>query len=296
MATTVDFLTEVRRLASLPSSVADSTILAFADTCIASTLWPLVQSMREGYGVHEVDVVVSTRTRLPARAVAAGVRDVQLKVGNTTTPLARRDMSEADSTASGGLPQAYYLDAGGLVLWPRGTSGTLRLRYVVRPGKLVLSSTSSAAAQVTAVSSDGTTVTLTAAYTGSLSGGMDIVANSSAHHLVGVGVTLSGTSPTFTVPLASLVEVPQVGDWLAAADTTPVIPLPEELRAALAHQTAAEVLHALGYLEEATSHRDVAARVVEAAVALLRPRNEGNPVRVRGGLWRGMGRGASWVP
>ena len=285
MALTTRFVSAVRRQGSVPSTYTSADILAIGDGEIQSVFVPLLEQMRQNFFVRELTATVDARGRvaLPARAIGATLRNVQLVVGTSWVNLPQRALEESGGTGTG-QPSAYYLDAGSIALLPSGSTGTLRIRYTCRPGAMVLDTDAALSKALTAVGTPGATTTaLTAAFTGALTA-IDILSSGPAHQVKAVGVVLSGTQPNLTCLNADLLEQPVVGDYVAIADTSPFVPLPEELFAALVHRTAGVLLRSLAYEEEASSQLTLSAEAIERSKAMLMPRNEGNPQRFSGGI------------
>lgn len=294
MALTTDFVAAVRRQGSIPSTFASTDILGIGDEEIQGRFVPLLESLRQNYFVREISAVPDSRGRVPIpdRAVGAALRSVQLAVGNGWVPLPLRDLGDADYMSGGGLPDGYAIDGGSIILLPQGRTGTLRLRYAARPGKMVIDTDLSKAAKITAVTDyplTGLTLLTSGAYSGSTI--IDIISYGPAHQQK----LISGPYSVGYVTTAQLLEQPIggagtiPGDYFCAADTSPFVPLPEELYSALVHSVAANILLAQGYLEEAGAQEAKAAGIINTAKLYLMPRNEGNPQVVRGGLRRALG-------
>ena len=280
MALTTDFVAAVRRQGSIPSSVTSADILALGDQEIQGRFIPLLEGIRQSYFVRQLDAVPDTRGRvpLPARAVGAALRSVQLSVGNGWFPLPLRDLADVDYVSPGAYPDAYAVDGGSIILLPNGRSGTLRIRYAARPGKMVLDTDAASTSALTLVNAPvGTTFTVA----GTIPGVVDIISSGPAHQQKAI----SATQPFLnTFNVADMIEWPVVGDYVALAGLTPFVPLPEELFAALVHSVAANILLAKAYLEEAAAQEKKAEKATAQALLFLKPRNEGNPQVVKGGL------------
>ena len=277
MALTTAFVTAVRRQGSIPSSFTSSDILAMGDGEIQAVFVPLLERLRQNFLVRELTASPDSRGRvaLPARAVGAALRSVHLQVGNGWTLLPQKAIEENDF-ASSGQPFGYYLDAGSVALLPSGTSGTLKLRYSARPGRMVLDTATASAGVISGVTVGSTTTLITSTYSGV--GPVDVVSAGPAHQQKVIGSVLGPITNT------DCLETPAVGDYLCDADTSPFVPLPEELVAALVHRTSGVILRALGYDEEAGIQLALAGEAIANATPMLVPRNEGNPQRFKGGL------------
>lgn len=291
MALTTDFVAAVRRQGSIPSNYPAADILALGDEEIQDTFIPLLTDLRSNYFVRTLEASPDARGRvaLPARAIGAALRSVQLNTGNGWYPLPQRDLADADYISAGALPEAYAIDGGSIVLFPTGTSGTLRIRYAASPGKMVLDTDTNNAAMISAVGVPGAVSTaITAA---GLAGVLfaDVISSGPAHQAKAILAALSGATPNWSLLNASLTEQPIVGDFLVASGLSPYVPLPEELYSALKHKVAANILLSEAYLEEADAQERKADKATKAAERFLKPRNEGNPQRVKGGLRRALG-------
>lgn len=292
MALTTGFVTAVRRQGSIPSTFTSTDILSIADEEIQGRFIPLLESLRQNYFVRELSASPDARGRvpLPYRAVGAALRSVQLSAGNGWFSLPLRDLGEADYQAGSGMPEAYAIDGGSIILLPHGSTGTLRIRYAARPGKMVLNTDAASCKMISAVTVGATTTAITAACTGDLDtpAGAEIVSAGPAHQSKAPGAVLTGTQPNLTVQNVDLIEVPIVGDYVSVVDTSPFVPLPEELYSALVHAVAANILLQHAYLEEASAQEKRAADITDKARLYLQPRNEGNPQAVKGGLRRAL--------
>lgn len=297
MALTSAFVAAVRRQGSIASSFVDADILLAGDAEIQGVFVPLLEQLRQNFFVRELTATVDARGRvpLPARAIGATLRNVQLQLGQSWVSLPHRALEDDDSQSTG-QPGGYYLDAGSIVLLPTGTSGTLRIRYTCRPGRMVLDTTSASAGIITAVQApSGTGFVLSAnAYTGVISP-VDVVSCGPAHQAKAVGTAMSALGLTSLMILADFLEMPVPGDYVVAADRTPFVPLPEELYAALVHRTAGVILRSLAYDEEASMQLKVAEEVISRATPMLVPRNEGNPQRINGGIRRSLNQRRRWL-
>jgi hypothetical protein len=303
-----DFVAAVRLQSAATAQVSDADILSIGDRQVQGRMVPLLRSLNQDFGAREVELTIGAdgRVNLPSRAVGVGVLHVQLKVGQSWVDLPNvsmaRDVGNGVSPSSlsltggagGPAPYGYRLDAGGLVVAPRASSGTLRVRFFARPSKMKLESDTTYCRAIGTVAESGSNWLLgVTGWGGGAAGYVDVVSQGPAHQLVLADGLMSYSSPTMTVPKSASYEVPQAADYVALAGFSPFVPLPEEMAAALVHRTAAELLHALSYLEEAASQRQVAEEVIQEARVTLQPRNENNPMRRTGGVRGSLLRGSS---
>ncbi|MDP2271260.1 MAG: hypothetical protein Q8K32_11050 [Archangium sp.] len=288
-----ELIEEVRDNGDITPDTLDATILRAADAEIRTRLLPMLRTINEEYLVRVLDVVaINGRVALPPRATGAAVRLVQLITGTQLSdPLPRLDPARASgNSSSSGQPFGFYLDGGGIVLVPRSSNATLRIHYYARPGKLVLENDDNSTKGISSVVPGPITTTLVIAggYMGPTT--VDIVAGGPAHQHKAISITMTGAPSTWTVPTTELLEEPTGGvDCIVKPDFSPFVPLPEELGSTLALRTAAKVLANLGYKEEAAAQYGMAETAQEEAWALLRPRADGNPKQLAGGVLARMG-------
>lgn len=291
MALTSRFIAAVRRQGSIPNSFVDTDILDWADIEVQDVFIPLLESTRSNYLIRETTLTpVNSRAEIPMRSVGAALRSVQVLIGNTWSTLPQRAMEEVDYVSSG-YPAAYFVDAGSIRLLPTGTSVPLRVRYAMRPGRMVLETDTTRTQRISSVANVAGTVTLTLG--GAFTGGsvIDVLSAGPAHQQKLIdGATVTAAANYF--------ELPSTGDYVAVPEFSPFVPIPEELLAALVHRTAGVILRALGYDGEARMQLDVAAEAIDRSRPMLTPRNEGNPPIIKGGvrkaLFQGPGRFGRW--
>jgi len=277
----------VRRQGSMTADYADADILAAGDMEIQGRLVPLIRQVHSEYFVTEQNAdAYNGRVALPPRSIAGTVRHVQLIVGGVTRTLPMVALEDDYLGVGGSLPMGWYFDGGGIVLLPRGASGTVRIRFYMRPSKMVLESDTSKVWPITVATQSGGGYALTV--TGTLpSAKVDIINPGASHELDAFDVLAAGTS-NLTVTQAAMLNQVAVGGYVVAAGYSPFVPLPEELSAALVHQTAHVLLRALGYDSEAGAQARLADAALTEGKGLLVPRSEGNPKRMRGGIRRSL--------
>lgn len=277
-----EFVAAVRAQGKIPADVTDASILLFGDREVAGRMVPLLRSVRQEYLVAEMQASsYNGRVALPHRSVVGGVRHVQLLVGDQAAHLPRVE-PEDDVATGGSNPSGWYVDGGSIVLVPRGSSGTLRMRYFLRPSKLVLESNATYCRSITsaAQASGGWTLTLSgAAPSGST---FDVVSSGPAHELVAIDLASSTSIPQASC--LSTFSVTASPGYVTQPGFTPYVPLPEELASACVHFVAGVILRSLGYDSEAQAQLGVAEGELELAKTMLAPRSEGNVKRLRGGV------------
>ena len=292
---TSELVSAVRRQGAIPASVADSDVLDAADVELKGIVWPYLRQVNSDFGVREALLTpVNGRAALPRRAVGAALRHVQVLIGNSYSALPQMTLEQDDGAVVAGYPSGFYVDAGAIVLIPRGSGAQLRVRYWPRPGKLVLETDETKVAVIGATATFSETKTLVF-IDGTLSPSptpIDIISSASHHALLAIEESVTWDDPNSCyVTTAGLFDTPQRGDWLCVAGYSPVVPVPEELFSPLVYLTAASLQRALGYTAEADNNEGEAHRRMESCRDALAPRIQGNPPRLVGGTYAGMGRG-----
>lgn len=296
MATSAELVDAVRRQGAIVASVSDDDVRKAADVEVSGIVWPFLRNLNSDFGVREVLLTpVNGRAQLPRRAVGAALRHVQTVISGAYAALPQLSLESDDGLPVGGFPAGFYLDAGAIVLVPRGTSVQLRVRYWPKPGRLVAPDDTSKTLPIftSAAVSSTTTYVNTSGLISPEVESADIISGASHHALLAIDTTApeDGGGAGYNVPTANLFDAPQFGDWFCVAGYTPVVPAPEELFAPLVYLTAASLQRALGYTAEADNNEAEGHRRMELARETLAPRIAGNPARLTGGLAAGMRRG-----
>lgn len=304
--TTDYLLASVRRRASIPSATspgtADSDLLAYADEEVLSYLAPLVLSVHEDHFLFSEDFsLVSGQLtyRLPYRAIAGSLREVAVVSadGKSIRRLPRIDVGDLQNANDGFW---FNGDAVTLVADPGSTTNKLRLRYQLRPGTHVASSS---VATITAINTATSTVTCNALPSGfvssfpvalpsGLSTVYDFVRAKPQFETLSIDnvASVSGSDMTF----AALPRDLAVGDYVCLAGQTAVPQIPPELHSLLAQKVANTVMQAVGDYDGLEIGEKKSERLEADAMKLLAGRSEASPQKIvnRGSLFR---RGAaSW--
>jgi hypothetical protein len=262
---------------------------------------PLVLRTQEEFLVRSASVPLVAgvaRYRLPRKAIGGRLREVTVTVGSSVRVLPRVDRGRAEewpAAATQGIPGAWYLEAGCVVLVPTPSTASvaLTMAYYSRPGRLALTTTCGLVSGVeTDAPSAGRTRYTYGGVSGGLSGVVDAVAGTPPfEHLA---VDLSGThASTTTFHVASTSVPPEgiaAGDYLCPQDTSCLVQLPVELHPVLVAKCAAAILLQLGFSGEAQAQAANAARLEAGALEVLTPRSDGNPKKAVGGVFAGLRR------
>ncbi len=317
--TTTELLADVRRSGMFPSAstvtgLTDTDLLAHADKELQSRLLSLVMAAREEFYVRVTDaalVASQSAYKVPYRSIANKLRDVSLLVGTSERNLRRIEperMGEDASNATGALPWAFYMERDSVVIVPAPSSSggaSLRLRYFARPNRLVAVSATATPTILTVTADSPTTGTtrITHSATGttlSTSTLWDIVRARPGFEHVGLDLTATGTAAGRIDVLSSslpsdFTTANNAGDYISAAETSPVVQLPPELHNLLYQRTLCRVLASLGDLDVLAVAEKQAVDMEAAAGMLVSNRTEGNARKVVSGLmWRNR-RGSGWL-
>lgn len=293
-------IADVRRSGMIPDSTAagyaDSDILLQADKEMETRMVPLVLKVRQEYYVRYVDVsTVSGQAsyRIPKRAAAQRVREVAMYRLNQFYNLARMEPEQVirnQPVNQLGVPYGFKMQSNSVVLVPTpgSGSGTLRIFYYLRPGRLVLES---AAQQITAVEVDApvagqTRFTMTST-TGLTTGPLDFITNASGAECVAIDVPVVSSTGTKIVVASSYFDPApsssMVGDWITVADTSPLMQLPAELQGVFAQRVLCRMLQSGGDLQGLRAAEDNAKKMEDEALTLIQTRTDGNPSKMIGG-------------
>jgi hypothetical protein len=320
MAWTSDDLdTAVRRDARIPdgsSAMSASEVLAIADEETLVTCLPLLLSARAEHMVRSADYTIASGQasyRIPTNALAAGLRDVTLRmpsgaeVSLPQIPIERRGLYEVAGASWWPDAVGYCVQGDAVVLLPTPAQAgyTLRLRYHWRPGRLV-PTTSTSVYRVASVSGFIRFYGASVPTAFSTSTPVDVVEalpnfDTPFQRCTPASVTTGAAgfvqldiTDDFVSYLAELGPGVAVTDlWIALAGYAPVVQLPDVMHPLLAAAVVARVEGALGRRERmaAAMMRVEAAR--ERVLPLLGPRNEGEPELcvnwhspLRAGRWR----------
>jgi hypothetical protein len=290
--TTADTLiTSVKRRAMIPTAnttFANADFLAFADEETDTGIVPLLRGVQEDYLVAAYDQALTsdvTAYRVPYRAIGAGLREVSIADADGN----ERRLPRVHASDLQGVTDGFYLDADEvrLVSPPENPgSDVLRLRFYMRPNRLVLNS---AVTTVTAFSAVNKTVTVASVPSGYVpSASFDLVSGRPGFDTIGwdmVASTVVGSLIGFSVALPDRLAV---GDYLCLAEQTTIPQMPPEFHPVLAQKVAIRCLQAMGDTEgkaDAVAEHD---KMVSALVPSFKNRAEANPQKAvnRGSVMR----------
>lgn len=287
--TTTLLLASISRRSFAPTNqltYQTSEILALADEEIQSTVLPNIMAVREEYYVYYKDYTIVTGQAaydIPARALGAVIREVQLiDNNNSVTDLPRTEPERLDSLASGGV-RGFYLRGDQIILDRPPSSGgkTLRLYYFLPPGSLVATS---AAAVVSAIDTGANTVTVTTIpNTWATGNTFDFIKKDGSHRYVGVDYESTDVTSN-VITFSSLPSDLAVGDYVALQGESPLVQLPDIYRPALAQLVAANMLENMNQ-SGAEKAKETAVSLLKNAQMTISPRIQGETRVVTPDTW-----------
>ncbi len=280
---TNELVEAIKRYAFLTSASGLTTdeILSYATGELRTSVTALLKSIREEYLIVPLDISITSSTiAAPARAVGAAFRTVGWVVGGVSYEIPRIEPERASQylAQSASMPAGYMFQGNNIVLLPSQTSGTVRVSYQQRPGKLVLPD---ACGLISAVDTGAGTVTITqrpSTFTNSavydfVSSTPNFVAYEVDVNTV-AAMTWSGNTVTFSPKPSWLSEI-DVGDYLCLAGETCIPQIVVELHDYLAQSTAYRIAQAVG-LDRAPQIQQNLADKKADVIMLLSPRDDGS--------------------
>lgn len=288
------------------SLMTDEDMLEICDDVIRIEILPHVVGVRQDFLVRrfqEATVADQDTYAIPYRALDQTLRDLKLQL-NPDDPNDRRNLrlltieEEHTYSSQSSTPGSFYFKGDALVLVPAPSMAGMLIDYwfEMAISELVLVST---VATVVGISGDDVTVdTVPSAIT--VGDAIDFIRAKPGNSVIDFDKTIqniAGTTLTFSagaVPAAlgpTIASVLAVGDYIALAGKTPVLPLPDICAAYLETQAAARIMGALSDFEHEKSLLQKAKGELENMLKLLSPRIRGEPTKIvnRNGLLRGRG-------
>lgn len=297
MAKTVDsFLSDVKTRIIVPTAqegYQPSDILSVADQLTQKEVVPLLISLRQDYFVTNSSVLMTEGIDtydIPYRAIGRTLRDLKLTDSSETVTrnLGKIDIEDAHMFPAATTPYLYYIKGDKIVVvpGPDTTQSSLQIWWEMPPGKLTLLSTAARVVSTTAtvVTVESVPIDFVAGYT------VDFIQGKSGNTTMAIDkdiLSISGTDITF--PADTIPTDLAAGDYLAQAQYTPVVQLPNEVIPYLITLTAAQLVQGISDFEGSNILRADADREAKALKMLLEPRNQGETTKIinRRSLLRG---------
>lgn len=283
--TSSDLIANIKIRGSFPTAndlFSNTDYLSILNDEVLNTITPIISKVNEEYFLTYKSYSITAGQesyRIPKRAVASTLRDIQLiDASGNVKSLPRLFEEDRTSLASG--PLGYYVQSNSILLSPVPTTstGTLRMAYTRRPSKLVLPS---ACAQVTAIS--GTNVDVASVPSTMTNNTLiDFVQSEGPYDILDMDIAISGISGT-TITFSTVPSDLAVGDYICLAGESCVPGVPEEMIPTLVQAALVICL---------TSKKDKSAdfevqkleQMKEALVQLMEPRVKSSDVVVRSNI------------
>jgi hypothetical protein len=280
--TVTALLTSLKRkgmLASNDETLNTTDFLALANDELQSYVVPIVMRVREEHFVYTADITLVSGTSaypFPYRSIGGRARQIFWKQSDTDyIPMDRIEPdneNQSGFTTGGGTPTGYKLEGNNIVFIPSPTAtGTIRVKYFIRPGFLVQTS---AVGTITAFNTVAKTVTISSSpstFTSSVL--YDLVSAVPGFSSLAIDQVASKSSNVYTFTSA-LPGGLAIGDYLCLAGESPVPQIPVELHPLLSQRTTMKVLEALGDPRAAVT-KSMADEMERNTLTLLTPRVEG---------------------
>lgn len=306
-----DLITAVRRKARLPddvngsnASLTDEDILSLANEATDSLVVPFIRQHREEYYVVREDFQVEPdrqEYRIPSRAQGQALRDVVLlnsggdEVSIPYVPLEDVGTYRESKSPWWNAGSAFSIRGNQIILVPTPSDPniTLRLKYHIRPGRLVKTTQ---ADRVDAAPINGTTLTLTTGPNVTWAPGqeIDIIHGDSPFEYIQTATVSSLVGNTLTLSDPLDFAIPNQA-YIAAKEESPVPQMPSEVHTLLITLTTAKCFDALGHFEGAAAMYAEGDREIKGLSELIEPRvigehpvvlNWNSPLRFGRRRWR----------
>lgn len=287
--TTTGLLASIRRRASIPTTAttgsADADLLAYANEELQLHMAAQLVQVREEYFLRHADTALSPSTtlyRIPTRAIAGALRNVQLLDGSgkPVAQLSRLGQEKLPNYANQVQTIGYLVEGNNIRLYPTaswGGASTLRMSYFERPSELL--AVGAGARQITQINTLTNAVTMSATTGFTTATRVDFIRGTPGFETLNIDVlplTVLSTSMTFSSLPAGLA----VGDYVAFAERSPVPQIPAEFHPILAQRAAIRFLAAVNDAEQLQLARQELGRMEQALEVLTAPRVEGGPRKI----------------
>jgi hypothetical protein len=276
------------------TGTSSTEILRYLTDALHEKIFPVMMRSKQSYFVrtHLITLVSGqSKYRFPPRAVALKLEHIM----HRDTPSAGAAMSHMmltnyedrmDLTETSGVPAHFYTEGNYIVIIPdQGSTftGYLEVPYFLSPGELVLST---ACRQITAVNT--LTREITVATLPTTAATYDIVSGKSGGEPKCLDLTTTATTATtmtFTQEIDGSVfgsHPVEIGDWVSAAETTCVPPLPRGVQPVLVQAAVMKIVEAQGDMGALQMHGAMFKEKLADLASLLADRVESKPTRILG--------------
>ncbi len=292
-----DLLARIKRRVTQPATqrlLDDADMLALANDVIREKMVPLHLSANQDYFVTTyIQPTVAGQATYPInyRAIARGLRDLKLvNAGNSQNTYNLRLIALEDEHlfSSQSNPTGFYFTGDTITLLPTPVNADYNIKQFInlQRGALV---TVANAAQITNIT--GTTLTVSSLPATMTAGiAIDFIQGTSGCSTLAWDQTITSNS-TSSLTFASIPATLVVGDWIAIAQQSPLVQLPDESVPLLVTWTSERILYAVGDFDGADRLRGDAQLQEKDYLMIIQPRIEGERTKIvnRNGLLRARG-------
>ena len=278
--TTTTLLDAIAKIAAVPvaqTTFENQDILDIASQCIETEILPKVLMSRQDFYVVAETFTPSLygsdlypSFRIPSRAVGQAI------------------IGAYHTATDDPIDPTYYWVEGSRVYFDSDAPSSVRIRYYIRPGKLVQTSD---VATITDIDTS-TGVLTVSSVPSTISTGIlcDLIRSRAGFDSLAVDKAVVSTDSTsITFSTSDLPSDLAVGDYIALADQSPVPQIPIEWIPFLGYWTAHSMLETLGDMEAAAQLLKRMPRMEKNALSLISPRVESKSkaiTRPRNYYWR----------
>lgn len=301
--TTDELVAAVKLKAQAPASrwqFTDANVLDIAFQETVKRFIPDIREVREDYFTTYETIPLTNGVasyRIPKRASSMTIKQVlmvQTQANGRAWPVTRIATSEGwrGVGLNADNPYAYVIEGAQIRLVGSPTNASdyeLRVYYQRRPSRYV---TSDNTLSSRVVSVTDTTIVVSPTPSWWTSGTrIDVMSPEPDADLLIQGASVTLSTATFTITDGASTAQLTAGDYVAAADTTPIVLLPDVFFDALVDATTAECLRAIGDYDAAATIETGLGAYMTRVLASIAPRaesqilkafNQQSPLRQRG--------------
>lgn len=297
-------IADVQLTITMPNNqvlLTDDRILDLANEEMLAHVVPMLVSLNQEFftTLDDTDVTVSGKEDydIPYRAIGRLLRDLKIKdptSGGNVWNCDQITLEDAHVLAYTSQRFSYYFKGDHIRLVPTPDSAyTLMKYYLLRPGKITKTD---AAGLVTGISGNIVNVSVMPE---SFAAGVpvDFIRGRQGNSTISMDQTITNVSG-LQVTVSDVPTSLAVGDYVALAETSPVIQVPDEVFPYLVYLTAKRCLYAIGDYDGMRSVEEQIPEKRRMVETLLAPRNQGETITIinrngllrgnRNGFWRGV--------
>jgi hypothetical protein len=277
---TTEVLALMKRRGFVPSAASgfsNTEFLLAASEAIESDILPKLVKANTKHLIRTEDisiVALTSQYRVPNRSVNNGVYAIWFIDASggirRIEEIDAGDIPNASLTTAAGEPRYYSFEGPFITLYPtpNASTGTLRVKYHIRPNRLI------AVASCGLISAVGaTTVTVSPSMPTSAVGPYDIIRGIGSFEHMGIDLVGTRSGGTVTIP-AGIPTGVAIGDYVCTPQETPIPQLPHGLHLPAACRGVAGIVGAKGKKELAAFLLAEAGRIEAEVLSSLVPRNQ----------------------